>query len=164
MNTIDHERARELMLDARIDQLTPSDSRWLASHLTGCADCSRFAASLDDAIGAVRMPAVTAGAALVQATQRKVRARATEMHAHAAAMRPLWVAVVMACAWATLTTPLLWAAFAWIGTVFSLSNLEWRTGFFLTWLAPTIAASFLFMASGMTRARFRTTARNAEAL
>lgn len=164
MNTIDHERAHELMLDARIGQLSVSDSRWLAAHVADCADCSRFATSLDDAIGALRMPAVIAGASLVQTTQRRVRARASEMNAHSAAMRPLWLAVVMVCATASLTTPLLWAAFAWLGAVFSLSTFEWRTGFMFAWFAPTLAASLLLIANGMNRAKFRvSSARNAEA-
>lgn len=164
MTRIDHDRARELMLDARIDQLSPSDSRWLASHVNSCPECARFAATLDDAIGAVRMPAVTAGASLVQMTQRRVRARATEMNAQAAAMRPLWMAVVLVCATASLTTPLLWAAFAWLGAAFSLTTFEWRTGFMFAWFAPTLAASLLLIASGMNRAKFRiSTARHAEA-
>jgi hypothetical protein len=164
MNRIDHERARELMLDARIGQFSPGDSRWLASHLNACAECTRFAASLDDAVGALRMPAVTAGTSLVQATQRRVRARATEMNSQTAAMRPLWLAVVLVCATASLTTPLLWAAFAWIGAAFSLTTLEWRTGFMFAWFAPTLAASLFLIASGMNRARFRiAAARPAEA-
>lgn len=164
MTRIDHERARELMLDARIDQISPSDSRWLASHVNACADCSRFAVSLDDAIDSVRMPAVTAGASLVQATQRRVRARATEMSAQAVAMRPLWIAVALVCAWATITTPLLWAAFAWMGALFSLPALEWRTGFLFAWTAPTLGVSFFLIASGMNRARIRAVAaRHAEA-
>lgn len=70
-------------------------------------------------------------------------------------MRPLWIAAAMVCAWATLTTPLLWAAFAWLGAAFSLSNLEWRTGFLFAWIAPTLTASLLLLGSGSHRAQWR---------
>ena len=70
-------------------------------------------------------------------------------------MRPLWIAAAMVCAWATLTTPLLWAAFAWMGAAFSLSNVEWRTGFVFAWIAPTLTASLLLLGKGSHRARWR---------
>ena len=155
MTRIDHERAHELMLDARIDEISTADRAWLDLHLSACDQCSRFSSTLQEAVGALRMPAVMATGSLVRATQARVRARALEMNAQAAAMRPLWIAVALVCAVTALTTPLLWSAFAWLGAWFSLSAFEWRTGFFLTWLAPTLAASFIFIASGMTRATFR---------
>ncbi len=165
MTRIDHERARELMLDARMSDIALSDSRWLQNHISACEECLRFSASLDAAVGAMRAPAVMAGSSLVRKTQTRVRARALEMNTQSAAMRPVWVAVAMVCAWATLTTPLLWAAFAWLGTAFSLSKIEWSTGFIFAWLAPTLAASFLLVASGVNRAKFRTVvARSAESV
>lgn len=165
MTRIDHERARELMLDARIGENAGEDRRWLDAHLSDCAECARFSAALDQAVSAIRLPAVMADAALVRTTQLRVRSRAFQLQSQAAAMRPLWVAVALVCAMAALTTPLLWSAFAWLGAWFGLSTLEWRTGFFLTWLAPTLAASFIFIAGDMTRATFRAVVtRNAEAL
>ena len=150
-----HQRARELAMDARIDEMSATDRRWLALHLEECEDCSRFAASLDGAIGSVRLPEVMAGASLVRATQNRVRARAMEIDAHRTAMRPLWIAVAMVGAWATVTTPLLWAAFAWVGAAFSLSNMEWRTGFLFAWIAPTLAASVMLLGSGSHRTHWR---------
>ena len=155
MTRIDHERAHELALDARIEDLSAADRQWLHSHLAVCDECSRYSASLDEAVGAIRLPAVMADASLVRATQVKVRSRALQMRSQSAAMRPLWIAVAMVCAWATLTTPLLWAAFAWLGAVFGLTNLEWRTGFLFAWFTPTLAASLLLLASGSHRARWR---------
>ena len=150
-----HQRARELAIDARVDEMPAADRQWLASHLADCDDCARFAASLDDAIAAIRLPEVMAGTSLVRATQNRVRARAMEIDAHRTAMRPLWIAVAMVGAWATVTTPLLWAAFAWVGAAFSLSNMEWRSGFFFAWIAPTLAASLMLLGSGSHRAHWR---------
>ena len=156
MTRIDHERARELMMDVRIDQISATDRGWVEAHLSDCVECSRFSASLDDAVSTVRLPAVMASSSLVRATQRRVRARAVVMNAQTAAMRPLWIAVAMVCALATVTTPLLWAGFAWLGAALGLSNLEWRTGFLFAWIAPTLGASLLLLASGSHRARWRT--------
>jgi hypothetical protein len=155
MTNIDHARARELMLDARIQDIHSRDGQWLDAHLASCAECSEFATSLDNAIAIVRLPAVMAGTSLVRATQMRVRHRAVQLQSQAAAMRPLWVAVAMVCAWATVTTPLLWAGFAWLGAAFSLSNIEWRTGFLFAWIAPTLTASLLLLGTGSHRARWR---------
>jgi hypothetical protein len=150
-----HERARQLILSERIGDIRDSDRQWLENHFADCEECSRFANSLDNAITSIRMPAVMADASLVRATQTRVRNRAHELNLHASAMRPLWIAVGLVCAWATLTTPLLWAAFAWLGAAFSLSNVEWRTGFVFAWVAPTLAASLLLLGNGSHRARWR---------
>lgn len=155
MTRIDHARAHELMMDARIDELSATDRQWLEAHLSDCLECSRFSASLDDAVSAVRLPAVMASTSLVRATQTRVRARALEMHSQTAAMRPLWIAVALVFATAALTMPLVWSAFAWLGTALSLSRLEWSVGFVFAGLAPSLAASLLLIASGMNRARFR---------
>ena len=150
-----HQRAREISMAGRIDGISAGDRQWLDSHLAGCAECARFAASLDEAIGALRLPAVMADSSLVRTTQSRVRRRAAQLQASSAAMRPLWIAAGLVCAWATLTTPLLWAAFAWLGAAVSLSNAEWRTGFLFAWIAPTLAASLLLLGNGSHRARWR---------
>lgn len=148
MREIVHERARELAKARLIEEIGERDRRWLDEHLDDCSECSAFALALDNAVGAVRIPAVTASSALVRATQYRVRARAAELHAHESRMRPLWIAVAMVCAWATLTTPLVWAAFAWLGAAFQLSRIEWRSMFVFAWMAPALAASLVLLGSG----------------
>ena len=143
-----HERARELAMASRIEDIVERDRLWLDAHFAECSECSAFSLSLDNAVGAVRIPAVTASSTLVRATQYRVRARAAELQAHEARMRPLWIAVAMVCAWATLTTPLVWAAFAWLGAAFQLSRLEWRSMFMFAWMAPALAASLVLLGSG----------------
>lgn len=151
--TNEHERAKELALAGRVEDLGTVERRWLDSHLAYCEACSEFAATLDAAVGAIRMPAVTASSALVQATRRRVRARAAELQAHEAAMRPLWIAVAMVCAWATLTTGALWTAFAWLGATYQLASMEWRIAFFFAWITPTLAASIFLLGAGAGRSR-----------
>lgn len=161
MNRIDHERARELALDSRIGELTISDQRWLTAHVVECDECAAFIRSVDSAIGALRLPSVTADASLVRTTQAKVRFRAQALRSQAAAMRPLWIATALVCAWALVTTPLLWAGFAWLGGVLSLSKLEWRTGFFFAWSAPTLGVALLLLAGESVRERLQVRAAGA---
>ena len=83
-----HQRARELSMTGRIEDIAGEDRHWLESHLADCTQCSGFAASLDNAIAAVRLPAVMADAALVRSTQIRVRGRALQIHANRAADLP----------------------------------------------------------------------------
>src|SRR5512133_284700 len=99
-----HERARELAMAGRIEEIAGHDRQWLDSHLADCGECARFANSLDTAIGALRLPAVMADSLLVRATQSRVRHRAFQLQTTTATMRPLWIAAAMVCAWATVTT------------------------------------------------------------
>ena len=143
-----HERARELALAGRIEEIGATERRWLETHLDECAECAGFSLALGDAVNAVRIPQVAATTSLVWATQRRVRARAAELQAHETTMRPLWIAVAMVCAWATLTTPLVWAAFAWLGAALQLSRIEWRSMFVFAWMAPALAASLVLLGTG----------------
>lgn len=143
-----HERARELALASRIEGIGERDRLWLEKHFEECGECSSFSMALENAVSAARIPAVAASSALVRATRSRVRARAAELQAHEARMRPLWIAVAMVCAWATLTTPLVWAAFAWLGAALQLTRLEWRSMFVFAWMAPALAASLVLLGSG----------------
>ena len=143
-----HKRARELALASRIEEITAVDRRWLEDHMESCTECGGFSSALEDAVMAARIPQVAATTALVEATRRRVRARAAELQTQRAMMRPLWIAVAMVCAWATLTTPLVWAGFAWAGAALQLSRMEWRSLFVLAWMAPALAASLVLLGSG----------------
>jgi hypothetical protein len=47
-----------------------------------------------------------------------------------------------------LSTPLIWQGFEWLGRWSQLPNPVWQVGFVVFWIAPTIAASLLFLAYG----------------
>ena len=148
-----HERARELALVERIERIGEADRRWLQSHLDECSECASFSATLNDAVRAVRLPLVTASSTLVRTTQARVRARAQELQAYSASMRPLWIAVAMVAAWAALTTPIVWTAAAWAGTALRISGAEWGAVFFFAWMAPTLSASLILLGCGQSFAR-----------
>ena len=139
----------------RVERLGGPERQWLNGHTCECVECADFVESIAAAVSAMRSAPVMADPPLVRATQAKVRRRAIELQAHAAMMRPLWVAVALVCAWTAFTTPVMWAAFAWLGALFHLSTAEWRAGFALSWLAPSVAASFILLGCESNRARWR---------
>ncbi len=143
-----HERARKLALRARIEGLAPGDREWLDVHLSECVNCREYGQGLEHTLGAVRALAPTAGDALVRRTQVLVRQRAAELRERDAMMRPLWIACGMVVLTSLVFTPVLWQICAWIGRVAHLSELTWRTGFVLFWIAPALAASVLLLGSG----------------
>ena len=63
----------------------------------------------------------------------------------------LWL-VGMACLGvglsATLTVPLLWRLFAWMGEWAGVSSWVWQAGFAFFWIAPALVVSALLLARG----------------
>jgi hypothetical protein len=63
----------------------------------------------------------------------------------------LWL-VGMACLAvglsATLTVPLLWRLFAWMGEWAGVSTLVWQAGFVAFWVVPALVVSALLAAHG----------------
>jgi len=49
---------------------------------------------------------------------------------------------------ATLTVPLVWKLFAWIGERAGVSNAVWEAGFAFFWIAPALVVSLLLLARG----------------
>jgi hypothetical protein len=49
---------------------------------------------------------------------------------------------------ATLTAPLLWRLFAWMGAWAGVSTWVWHAGFAFLWIAPALVVSALLVARG----------------
>jgi hypothetical protein len=49
---------------------------------------------------------------------------------------------------ATITIPLAWRLFAWMGHSARVSSLVWETGFAVFWIVPALVVSALLMARG----------------
>ena len=61
-----HQRARELAMADRIEGIGEADRQWLTGHAGECSACAEFQESLGEAVSALRMPLITADAALVR--------------------------------------------------------------------------------------------------
>jgi hypothetical protein len=87
---------------------------------------------------------VLASEETVYRTRLAVRRRAEEMRVERARALPLWVAVTVSAAWILLTTPYVWAAFAWLGRAARVPDPVWQGGFVMWWFLPgTVLAAIM---------------------
>jgi len=141
-----HEKARELI--ALGEGLPEVQQFWLRAHLEQCEPCRNYAEAASAVVRNLRSLPLAADARLVRATQMRVRF-------HAARLREtrerMWF-VALACLGvglsSTLTVPLAWRLFAWIGERAGVSNWLWESGFAFFWIAPALVASALLLARG----------------
>jgi len=141
-----HDEARELI--ALGDGLSGAQQAWLRAHLDECEACRHYAEAANRVVRTLRSLPLAADSRLVRATQMRVRFHASRLRE----MRErLWL-VGMACLGvglsATLTVPLLWQLFAWMGERAGVSTLVWQTGFMFFFIAPALVVSVLLLARG----------------
>jgi hypothetical protein len=141
-----HDEARELI--ALGEGLSDAQQAWLRTHLNECEACGQYSEAANGAIHALRSLPLAADSRLVRATQMRVRFHASRLRE---TRERLWL-VGMACLGvgfsATLTAPLLWRFFAWMGEWAGVSTLVWQTGFMFFFIAPALVVSVLLLARG----------------
>ncbi len=141
-----HDEARELI--ALGDGLSPAQQAWLQSHLNECETCRNYAEAAKEMVRALRSLPLAADSRLVQATQMRVRFHADRLRE---ARQRMWL-VGMACLGvglsATLTAPLVWRLFAWLGNWAGVSTLVWQASFIFFFFAPALVVSVLLLARG----------------
>jgi len=141
-----HDEARELI--AVGNGLPDPQQAWLRAHLDECEACRHYAEASDDVIRTLRSLPLAADARLVRATQMRVRFHASRLRE---AHERMWL-VGMACPGvglsATLTVPLLWRLFAWMGERIGVSTLVWQASFMVFFIAPALVVSVLLLARG----------------
>jgi len=141
-----HDEARELLTLG--DVLSDAQQIRLRNHLEECVSCRDYAEGVAQMVRSLRSLSVVADARLVRTTQMRVRF-------HAARLREtrerMWL-VGMACLGvgltATLTVPVLWRLFAWMGEQAGVSTLVWQAGFLFFFIAPALVVSVVLLACG----------------
>ena len=141
-----HDEAKELI--ALGEALLDAQQAWLRAHLDGCEACRQYAEAVNGVVRSLRSLPLAADSRLVRATQMRVRFHASRLRE---TRERMWL-VGMACLGvglsATLTVPLLWRLFAWMGEWAGVSTLVWQAGFMLFFIAPALAVSVLLLARG----------------
>jgi predicted anti-sigma-YlaC factor YlaD len=141
-----HDEARELI--ALGDGLSDPQQVWLRAHLDECEACRHYAEAANGVVRALRSLPLAADSRLVRATQMRVRFHASRLRE---TRERMWL-VGMACLGvglsATLTLPLLWRLFAWMGEGAGVPTLVWQTGFMFFFVAPALVVSVLLLARG----------------
>jgi hypothetical protein len=141
-----HEEARELI--ALGESVPDARQAWLRAHLDQCELCRQYAEIAHGVVRSLRSLPLAADSRLVRATQMRVRFHASRIRE---ARERMWL-VGMACLGvglsATLTLPLLWRLFAWMGEWAGVSTVVWQTAFAFFWIAPALIVSVLLVARG----------------
>ena len=113
-----------------------------------CIACRDYEEAAGRVVRALRAQPLAADSRLVRATQMRVRFHASRLRE---TRERMWL-VGMACLGvglsATLTLPLLWRLFAWMGEGAGVSTLVWQTGFMFFFIAPALVVSGLLLARG----------------
>jgi predicted anti-sigma-YlaC factor YlaD len=148
MNQNIHEQARELIALDGVEDRSGGRRDWLRAHLQECADCRDYAEAAGSVARAIRSQPFAAGSDLVWATRMRVRARAAERRQQ---QERAWL-VGLACLFvglsASITTPLFWRSFEWMGLWAGVSSWVWQTAFMYFWIVPALVVSALLMARG----------------
>jgi predicted anti-sigma-YlaC factor YlaD len=146
MTRDEHDDARELI--ALGEDLLDAQQAWLRAHLDECEACRHYAEAAKGVVSTLRSLPLAADSRLVRATQMRVRFHASRLRE---ARERMWL-VGMACLGvglsATLTVPLLWRLFAWMGEWAGVSTLVWQAGFAFFFIAPTLVVGVLLLARG----------------
>ncbi len=141
-----HDVARELI--ALGEGLPDERQAWLQVHLEECDACSHYAEAANGVVRTLRSLPLAADSRLVRATQMRVRFHANRLRE---TRERMW-AVGMACLGvglsATLTVPLLWQLFAWMGAWAGVSSWVWQASFTFFWITPALVVSALLLARG----------------
>lgn len=141
-----HEQARELI--ALAEALSDAQQSWLHAHLEECAGCGDYAKAAGRVVAALRSMPLAADSRLVRATQMRVRFHASRLRETRERMWLVGIACLGVGLSATLTAPLLWRLFAWIGERAGVSNAVWQAGFACFLIAPALVVSVLLLARG----------------
>jgi hypothetical protein len=141
-----HDEARKLITLGK--GLSDAEQAWLRAHLDECEACRHYAEAANGVVRALRSLPLAADSRLVRATQMRVRFHASRLRE---TRERLWL-VGMACLGvglsATLTVPLLWRLFAWMGEWAGVSTVVWQSGFMFFFIAPALVVSVLLLARG----------------
>jgi len=141
-----HDEAQELI--ALGEGLSDAQQARLRAHVQECIACRDYEEAAGRVVRALRSQPLAADSRLVRATQMRVRFHASRLRE---TRERLWLAG-MACLGVglstTLTVPLLWRLFAWMGERAGVSTLVWQTGFMFFFIAPALVVSGLLLARG----------------
>jgi Flp pilus assembly protein TadB len=141
-----HDEAQALI--ALGEGVSDAQQSWLRAHLDECEACRHYAEAANVVVRSLRSLPLAADSRLIRATQMRVRFHASRLRE---TRERLWL-VGMACLGvglsATLTLPLLWRLFAWMGEWAGVSTLVWQAGFMFFFIVPALVVSVLLLGRG----------------
>jgi predicted anti-sigma-YlaC factor YlaD len=143
-----HDEARQLIALARAEDLTDAQQIWLRAHLQDCGACHDYAEAVGRVVRTLRSVTLAADSRLVRATQMRVHFHASKLRETRDRMWLVGIACLGVGLSATLTVPLLWRLFAWLGAWAGVSSPVWQAGFAFFWIVPALVVGALLLARG----------------
>ena len=141
-----HERALQLIAQARVEGMPETDRAWLAAHLEDCDSCTGHARHTDRALQLLRTAAIPMPEGLATRTQFRVRLRAEELREHGLGRKLLWIIAGVSWALGIASAPWVWRAFEWVGHRTGAPKLIWEVGFVMWWAVPSLLATGVVLA------------------
>jgi hypothetical protein len=140
-----HDRALQLIAQARVEGIAEADSTWLRAHLEECDFCAEHVRQTDRALRLMRTAAISLPEGLASRTQFRVRLRAEELREREPQRRMLWSACAASWIFGIASAPYVWRLFAWLGEVTGMPKLVWEIGFGLWWTIPALFAAVVLL-------------------
>lgn len=131
-----HSKARSLVNASRVEGISAADHAWLDSHLETCAECGAYAASVAGTVTVLRSFQVSISPSVLEATRRRVRARAIQLQEQRSRLRGLWIACIFSWLLGACSAPLLWMGFRWLGERMNLPEPLWIAALGVYWIVP----------------------------
>ncbi len=151
-----HHKAKRLILESRIKDLSRSDQILLDKHLSICPVCRKYRDGTDAAIVSLRNTSVGVDPELVRSTQQLVRARARDLNSRTD-LNPVaaWITAIVTLIWMAATVPYLWRGFEWIGNRSGIPDFIWQMGFGLWWLLPALVLAAVLASQSSPNGAYR---------
>ncbi len=145
-----HQQAQEWIALTGVDGSGLGDAQQsqLQTHLRECDSCREYAEATSQVVRSLRSVPMAATPSLVRRTQARVR-----QHAHLLRQQRerLWM-VGITCAGigfsASVTIPIMWKVFSWLGAWAGVSSPVWEVGFAAFVIAPALLVSVLLLVRG----------------
>lgn len=146
-----HARAKRLIAQQRVEDISADEREWLEQHLGECATCSEFRSATEQAIRSLRGLSVPLPRALASRTQMRVRLRAQQLQVYEPRWRMVWAACGISWAFGATTAPYVWRGLEWVGQRMGLPNLIWQLGFALWWALPLVVTGVILLMTNAGR-------------
>jgi predicted anti-sigma-YlaC factor YlaD len=143
-----HDEARQLIALTGAEDLSNAQQSWLRTHLQDCGACRAYAEAVGLVVRTLRSVTLAADSRLVRGTQMRVHHHARRLRETRERMWLVGIACLGVGLSATLTAPLLWHLFAWMGAWTGVSSPVWQAGFALFWIVPALVVGVLLLARG----------------
>jgi len=141
-----HDEARRLLVPGA--ELSDERQAWLQTHIGECEACRQYGEAAQELVRAFRSLPIAAAPSLVRATQMRVRFHSSRLREARERMWLVGISCLGVGLSASLTAPLLWGLFAWLGERVGISRPVWQASFVFVYIFPALLVSVLLLARG----------------